>query len=293
MKLDFSALAQAAAKVRGQVGTAGTPAFTRVSASPLARPGAGTVGDKPAAMVALPELVVVAAARPHPSPACPQEGKAEKINAGAVSPVSPLVPVEEAQVAAVPFEREELAPQPTGASVNTCGNCMHLLRHGTCGQPVDAGLVPSFGIVWPPEGHAAGCAALVGKPTALKTDRPHGLTHEEGDRCHAPGWDDAEIDQFQTRHARLILLGIADQDADDLAERLTLRDRGCDDRRMCLECRELALSGRCSAAARRDMPGVERQMEPVPDILMRCQCFKPAVSAHEINQGPEHASHDD
>lgn len=202
--------------------------------------------------------------------------------------ISAPAPVPQRLRAMAPANAENLP----AVAVRACADCLHLLRHGTCGEPVDAGLVSSFGIVWPPERHAAGCAGFVSKPPAPKADRRYRLTHAEADRCHAPGWDDAEIDRFQTRHARFIRLGIADQDADDLAERLTLRDRGCDDRRMCLECRELALSGQCSAAARGGMPGVDRRMEPVPDILMRCQCFKPAVSAHGINQGPEDASHD-
>ena len=174
----------------------------------------------------------------------------------------------------------------------TCADCLNLLRRGTCGEPVDAGLVHSFSIIWPPEGHAAGCAAFRTKPPALNHAHPYRLTPEQGDRCHAPCWDDAEIDRFQKRHARFVRQGIADTDADDLAERLTLRDRASDDRRLCLECRELALSGRCSAAARGDMPGVGRHLEPVPDILMNCQHFKPAVSAHGTRQGPKDASHD-
>lgn len=40
------------------------------------------------------------------------------------------------------------------------------------------------------------------------------------------------------------------------------------------------------------MPGFDRQMEPVSDILIRCPRFKRAVSAHGINQVPEDASHD-
>jgi hypothetical protein len=110
MKLDFSTLAQPAAIARGQVGATGTPASTRVCASPLAQPGAGTAGDKPAAMVLAADRVVAApAACPPLSPACPQEANTEKFNAGAVSPVPPLVPTEEARVAAVRFEREDLA----------------------------------------------------------------------------------------------------------------------------------------------------------------------------------------
>lgn len=144
MKLDFSALAQPAGKARGPVGTAGTP------------------GDKLAPKAASPaSVVVVAAARPQPSPACPQVADAKKINAGAVSPVSPLVPVESAQGAETPFAHASLDGKArAGANVKTCADCLHLLRHGTCGEPVVAGLMPSFGIVWPPDGHAAGCAAF-------------------------------------------------------------------------------------------------------------------------------------
>ena len=283
MKLDFSALAQPAAKARGQVGTTGTPAFTRVCVSPPTQPGAGTTGDKPAAVALVTDLVVaVPAACPPVSPACPQAANSEKLNAGAASPVSPFVPVETVQVAAVQFVREDLDGKTrAGASINTCTDCLHLLRRGTCGVPVAAGLLTAedgFSIAWPPEGYGAACPAFIGKMPTAAADRPHRLTNEDADRCHAPCWDDAEIAAFTARAERFALLGRAD--ADDLAARLTLRDRDGDDRHMCRECRELAQAGRCSAAARGDMPGVGRQMEPVPDILMRCASFKPAVCDH-------------
>ena len=251
MKLDFSALAQPAAKARGQVGTTGTPAFTRVCVSPPAQPGAGTSGDKPAKLVLAPDLVVaVTAACPLMSPACPQAANAEKLNAGAVSPASPLVPVETVQLAAVPFVREGAAGQFTGAGINTCGGCLHLLRRGTCGQPVAAGLLTAedgFGIVWPPEGHGAACPAYTGKVPRAAANRPHRLTNEEADRCHAPCWDDAEIAAFTARAERFALLG--QSDADDLAERLTLRDRDGDDRRLGLECTWLGDTPKSDAAA--------------------------------------------
>ena len=117
------------------------------------------------------------------------------------------------------------------------------------------------------------------------------MTPEQGDACHADGWDDPEIDAFKTRATKFTHMGRAN-DAEHLAERLTLRDRDGDDRRMCLECRELRLSGRCGAAARGAMPGVDRQIQPVPDILMRCQSFWPAVTDLQINQGSEATSHD-
>ena len=276
MKLDFSALAQPAAKARGQVGTTGTPASTRVCASPLAQPGAGTSGDKPAAVALAADLVVaVPAACPPVSPVCPQVTDAEKLNAGAVSPASPLVPVEGAQgTAAAPFEREDAAGNSTRAGINACAGCLHLLRRGTCGEPVAAGLLTAeegFGIVWPPEGHGAACPAFIGKMPTAAADRPHRLTSYEADRCHAPCWDDAEIAAFTARTERFALLGRAD--ADDLAERLTLRDRDGDDRRLCLECTWLGDTGRCLAAATGRIPGADRRLEPVQTILQRCGAF--------------------
>jgi hypothetical protein len=275
MTLDFSTLAQPAAKARGQVGTTGTPASTRVCASPLAQPGAGTTGDKPAAVLAADRVVAVPAACPPVSPACTQATDAEKFNAGAVSPVSPLVPTEAAQVAAaVRFEREDLAGETSGASVNTCGDFLHLLRRGTCGKPVAAGLLTAaggFGIVWPPEGHGAACPAFTGRMPTAAADRPHRLTNDEADRCHAPCWDEAEIAAFTARTERFALLGRTD--ADDLAERLTLRDRDGDDRRLCLECTWLGDTGRCLAAATGRIPGADRRLEPVQTILQRCGAF--------------------
>lgn len=275
MKLDFSALAQPFAKARGQVGTTGTPASTRVCASPLAQPGAGTTGDKLAAALAADLVVAVPAACPPVSPACPQVTDAEKLNAGAVSPASPLVPVEAAHgAAAAPFEREDTAGRSTGAGINSCAGCLHLLRRGTCGEPVAAGLLTAeegFGIVWPPEGHGAACPAFIGKMPTAAADRTHRLTSDEADRCHAPCWDDAEIAAFTARAERFALLGRAD--ADDLAERLTLRDRDGDDRRLCLECTWLGDTGRCLAAATGRVPGADRRLEPVQTILQRCGAF--------------------
>ena len=273
MKLDFSALTHPAAKAWGQVGTTGTQAFTRVCGPSRCGDTAGTGGDKPAAAVLARELpAAFPAACPPVSPACPQAADAEKLNAGAVSPVSPLVPVEKARiVAAAPFECEDLDGEPTGAAVNTCADCLHMLRRGTCGQPVAAGLMASFGIVWPPEGHGATCPAFTGKMPTAAADRPHRLTNDEADRCHAPCWDDAEIAAFTARTERFALLGRAD--GDDLAERLTLRDRDGDDRRLCLECTWLGDTGRCLAAATGRIPGADRRLEPAQTILQRCGAF--------------------
>ena len=244
--------------------------------SPPAQPGAGTTGDKPAAVALVADLVVAGpAACPPASPACPQVMDAEKLNAGAVSPPSPLVPVETAQrAAAAPFECEDAAGKSTGAGINTCTDCLHLLRRGTCGESVAAGLLTveeGFSIVWPPEGHGAACPAFIGKMSTAAADRPHRLTSNEADRCHAPCWDDAEIAAFTARTERFALLGRAD--ADDLAERLTLRDRDGDDRRLCLGCTWLGDTGRCLAAATGRIPGADRRFEPVQTVLQLCGAF--------------------
>lgn len=98
------------------------------------------------------------------------------------------------------------------------------------------------------------------------------MTSEQGDDCHAGGWDGAEMDAFAAREARFTRMGRA-VDAVHLAERLTLRDREGDDRRLCLECTWLGDTGRCLAAAAGRIPGADRRLEPAQTILQRCAAF--------------------
>ncbi len=161
-----------------------------------------------------------------------------------------------------------------GVVTQRCSNCIHLLRRGTCGEPVAAGLLTAeegFGIVWPAERHGAACPAYTAKMPTAAAERPYRLTNEDAGRCHIPCWDDAEIAAFTARKARFVLLGRAD--ADDMAERLTLRDRDGDDRRLCLECTWLGDTGRCLAAANGRIPGADRRLEPVLTVLQRCGAF--------------------
>lgn len=118
--------------------------------------------------------------------------------------------------------------------------------------------------------------ALLAEARELPTPPPRQsgnpwMTPEQGDACHTGGWSDAEIDAFQRREARLLRLGRAD--AEYLAERLTLRDRDGDDRRLCLECTWLSDTGRCMAAATGRLPGVDRRLKPLPTLLQRCDAF--------------------
>jgi hypothetical protein len=150
-----------------------------------------------------------------------------------------------------------------------CVDCLHLRRPGTCGEPVVAGLLTAeegFGIVWPPEGHGAACPAFTGKMPRAAADRPHRLASEEADRCHAPCWDDAEIAAFTARTERFALLGRAD--ADDLAERLTLRDRQHDNTRV---------SGRPSIGFRHE--GTLRRMDGSRDRLAELDFRAPRLTS--------------
>ena len=106
------------------------------------------------------------------------------------------------------------------------------------------------------------------------TARLYRLTREQGDRCHAPCWDDAEIAIFSARVRVLMRRGIGTDDADDLAERLTLRDREGDDQRICIECSQLSDKGRCIAAATGRLAGADTRLEPVQTILHGCDAFE-------------------
>lgn len=55
----------------------------------------------------------------------------------------------------------------------------------------------------------------------------------------------AEIDTFTARLARLTDKGLSLIDAEALADKLVIRDREADDRRVCLECVHLRHGGRC------------------------------------------------
>ncbi|HEX5687374.1 MAG TPA: hypothetical protein VFY73_25440 [Ideonella sp.] len=102
---------------------------------------------------------------------------------------------------------------------------------------------------------------------------PYALSRDEADKVHAQPWDDATCARFVARVTLFLRRGLTASDADDLAERLVLRDREGDDRRMCLECSNLTEQGRCLAAWRRALPGADRRLEPVQTILQRCECF--------------------
>jgi len=113
-----------------------------------------------------------------------------------------------------------------------------------------------------------------GFPLPNAAERPYRLTKAEGDAAHAEPWDDAACARFAARVGLFLRRGIDATDADDLAERLHLRDVQGDDRGMCLECSRLDRRGRCLAAAAGEVLGVGKLLEPVQTILLRCEAFE-------------------
>jgi hypothetical protein len=95
------------------------------------------------------------------------------------------------------------------------------------------------------------------------------LMTREADECHAGGWDDTEIQVFTARVMLFMRRGLSAAAADDLAERLVLRGRVGDDRRLCLECRH-GQRARCPDGT------------PLPaDVSHRCPTFEAQLEARE------------
>ena len=62
---------------------------------------------------------------------------------------------------------------------------------------------------------------------------------------HSDAMNTGEIDTFTARLSRFTDKGLTLTDAEALADRLVIRDRDGDDRRLCLECLHLHRGGRC------------------------------------------------
>lgn len=156
-----------------------------------------------------------------------------------------------------------------------CADCHHLSRVSTCLEPVAAGLLTEaeeFGIVWPPAGYAASCAAFSGKAPLLAQARPYRLALAQCDAAHVEAWDDGAIARFQARVVRLVRLGFDSDNADDLAERLHLRDVEGDYRTLCVECSHYR-PGRCGnhRAAGLQAADVGRDLA---STMQHCEGFK-------------------
>lgn len=100
---------------------------------------------------------------------------------------------------------------------------------------------------------------------------PYRLSRTDADAAHAEPWDDAACGRFVARVTLFLRRGIDATDADDLAERLHLRDVQGDDRRLCLECAQYR-PGRCTnhRFAALSSPEVGRELAT---LLQHCPEF--------------------
>lgn len=99
------------------------------------------------------------------------------------------------------------------------------------------------------------------------------LDRLQREACRRGGWSAAEIDAFQRRGRVFSRRGYCDDDLDSICEALALRDRGSDDRRLCIECRHLDDRGRCLRAAMGRLDGFPRRFDPLLVQLQRCHGF--------------------
>lgn len=90
---------------------------------------------------------------------------------------------------------------------------------------------------------------------------------------HSAAMNTVEIDTFNGRLHLFTRRGLDYTDAERLADRLVIRDREGDDRRLCLECARLDMRGRCQSARLGVIAGAGRELEPVNTILQRCEGF--------------------
>lgn len=154
----------------GTLGTLGTPATTRVSVSPRTQSEVRTTGDNGDKSTPMCDLLVqVHAICPHLSPLVPR-GWMPKNLMLAQCPHCPQCPhrtragFDDAPMCA------DLAGDPTGAGVNICFGCLHLLPRRSRGESQSAGLlayVQGVGIAWLAYGQGEAC-----HPAFIGTVRP-------------------------------------------------------------------------------------------------------------------------
>lgn len=122
-----------------------------------------------------------------------------------------------------------------------------------------------------------------------RSDSPHASQARAQGGAVAPGGDlieasapmsTAEVDLFMARVERFTSRGLPGRGlpgrAESLADRLLVRDREGDDRRMCIECRHCT-SGRSCGRAR--AAGLSHQeLGELAVMLQRCPTFAPAIS---------------
>ncbi len=118
--------------------------------------------------------------------------------------------------------------------------------------------------------------AMLTVPRTPPRERPYALTRTQADTAHATSWDGACDARFTLRTGTFILAGFHVDDAEDLAERLHLRDVEGDDRKTCFECGHMDAGQRCRNSATVGMASAHVGRAGAV-LLRRCVGFAPSV----------------
>lgn len=110
--------------------------------------------------------------------------------------------------------------------------------------------------------------------------RPHALTDAEADHAHAEPWDEAACGRFVALVSLFMRRGIDAADADDLAERLHLRNVNGDDRVTCIECRHHR-PGAAEDCGNSSKAGARVRGPHAATLLQRCPGFAPAIEGED------------
>lgn len=118
-------------------------------------------------------------------------------------------------------------------------------------------------------------------PSGLVPDSLANLVVDEVDDSdlvcwpHSTAMNGEEIDNFTARLARFAGKGVGQIDAECLADKLVIRDREADDRRLCLECKHLTgMSVKFWRCANWEAAGVAhraRDMQLPADLVIKLQ----------------------
>lgn len=128
--------------------------------------------------------------------------------------------------------------------------------------------------------HEEGCAATVAEVATVavakspnsKAANDPALDPDRWCWPHSAAMTGAEIDCMVSRVERFVARGVDLIEATALADKLVLRDRDGDDRRLCLECDHLRPGERCGVRTVADVSG-GRLIDALPN-LQRCNQFK-------------------
>ena len=150
-----------------------------------------------------------------------------------------------------------------------------------------------------PEGLSSVLA--VASPAVMeKHDSSIAVTQDPDRWCwpHSSAMNGAEIDTFAVRLQKFTAMGLARNDGDALADKLALRDRESDDRRVCLECTYFAGHGagswRCGNWQAADVAIRSRDAQLPADLvvqLQRCDGFTAHPTSTLQGTEDEHDRH--